>query len=134
MKVIYPVILHKTKDKIPYYVEIPDLNIETQGKSLENAVEMARDAISIALVTMQDNKKKLPASSDLKSVKTDDKNAVITLVDADLEEYRRSLDNRAVRKNCTIPSWLCYEAEKANINFSQTLQNALKNELGLTNK
>lgn len=134
MKVIYPVILHKTEDKIPYHVEIPDLNIETQGKNLENAVEMARDAISIALVTMQDNKKKVPAPSDLKSIKTDDGNAVVTLVDADLDEYRRSLDNRAVRKNCTIPGWLCYEAEKANINFSQTLQNALKNELGLTDR
>jgi len=37
---------------------------------------------------------------------------------------------KSVRKYCTIPLWLCLEAEKANINFSKTLQNALKRELG----
>ncbi|MDO4381259.1 MAG: HicB family protein, partial [Clostridia bacterium] len=36
---------------------------------------------------------------------------------------------RTVKKNCTLPSWLCYEAEKANINFSAVLQAALKREL-----
>ena len=34
-------------------------------------------------------------------------------------------------KNCTIPSWLNFEAEKAGINFSATLQAALKAELHL---
>jgi len=34
-----------------------------------------------------------------------------------------------VKKNCTIPSWLNVEAEKANLNFSAILQNALKQEL-----
>jgi plasmid maintenance system antidote protein VapI len=37
--------------------------------------------------------------------------------------------SKTVRKNCTVPYWLCCEAEKANINFSQVLQNALKREL-----
>jgi toxin-antitoxin system, antitoxin component, hicB family len=34
-------------------------------------------------------------------------------------------------KNCTIPSWLNFEAEKAGINFSAILQAALKAELNL---
>ncbi len=37
--------------------------------------------------------------------------------------------SKTVRKNCTVPYWLCCEAEKANINFSQVLQEALKKEL-----
>lgn len=36
---------------------------------------------------------------------------------------------KTVRKNCTVPYWLCSEAEKAHINFSQVLQDALKKEL-----
>ena len=41
---------------------------------------------------------------------------------------------KVVKKNCTLPSWLCYEAEKANINFSQVLQSALKKELNITDR
>jgi len=46
-------------------------------------------------------------------------------------EYRRENDNRAIKKTLSIPSWLNSKAEKAGINFSQTLQKALKEELGL---
>ena len=37
-----------------------------------------------------------------------------------------------MKKNCTLPSWLCYEAEKANINFSAVLQEALKEKLNIS--
>jgi hypothetical protein len=58
---------------------------------------------------------------------------VITLVDVDFAEYRRRNDLRTVKKNCTIPSWLNYEAEKAGVNFSTILQAALKQELHIAN-
>ena len=54
---------------------------------------------------------------------------IVSLVDVDFLEYRRKNELRTVKKNCTLPGWLCYEAEKANINFSQVLQTALKQEL-----
>ena len=41
------------------------------------------------------------------------------------------LDITYVRKNITIPSWLNNLAMKENINFSQTMQEALKEKLGL---
>ena len=44
---------------------------------------------------------------------------------------RRTLDNKSVKKNCTLPSWLNEQAEKANIDFSAYLQCALKEELEL---
>jgi len=37
-----------------------------------------------------------------------------------------------IKKTLNIPSWLNGRAEAANINFSQTLQKALKKELQLT--
>ena len=58
----------------------------------------------------------------------------MTLVDVNFAEYRRQHDLHTVKKNCTLPSWLCYEAEKANINFSQILQNALKKELHISDR
>ena len=46
------------------------------------------------------------------------------------ETVHKKIDySKTVRKNCTVPYWLCSEAEKAHINFSQVLQDALKKEL-----
>lgn len=128
MKLIYPIIITQT-GKDDFFVQIPDMDIATQGTSLENAIDMARDAISLMAVDMEDDGRKLPAASEMSSLKTENSSDIVTLVDADIDAYRRMLDNRAVRKNCTIPSWLNEMAEQANINFSAVLQEALKQRL-----
>ena len=51
MKMIYPVIFTEMEDC--YLIEVPDLKISTQGTDLENAVEMARDAICITIESRQ---------------------------------------------------------------------------------
>lgn len=126
MKEVYPIILTKGKEYIVVY--IPDFNINTQGKNFAEAIEMARDAIGIVGIDMEDDGEKIPIPHDISQINADE-NSVITLVDVDFDEYRRKHEVRAVKKNCTIPGWLCYEAEKANINFSQVLQNALMEQL-----
>jgi post-segregation antitoxin (ccd killing protein) len=50
----------------------------------------------------------------------------------DFGEYRRKNETRAVKKNCTVPGQFCYAAEKADIIFSQVLQEALKRELKIS--
>ena len=42
---------------------------------------------------------------------------------------RKFFDNRAVKKTLSIPSWLNDMAERADVNFSATLQAALKQQL-----
>lgn len=67
----------------------------------------------------------------IKSVKIQpEENDIVTWVDVDFAEYRKKVDNRAVKKNCTIPYWLNVKAEKARINFSKVLQEALLEILG----
>ena len=56
---------------------------------------------------------------------------LVSLVDIDSGEYRRKIDTKTVRRNVTLPSWLNYEAEHANINVSRVLQEALISALGL---
>ena len=56
---------------------------------------------------------------------------IVSLVDIDFDEYRRKNEQRAVKKNCTIPSWLNEKAEAAGVNFSAVLQDALKARLHL---
>lgn len=55
----------------------------------------------------------------------------MSFVDVDFTEYRRQNDMRTVRRNVSLPSWLNTEAEKAGLNVSAVLQNALKQELGV---
>lgn len=128
MKTYYPVILNKCEDGSGYLVTIPDFDNNTFGETIPEAIEMARDAINLLCVTYEDNKEELPAPSELSALSCET-NDIKTLVDADPDAYRRMLDNRSVKKNCTIPSWLNEKAEAANINFSAVLQEALKQRL-----
>ena len=56
---------------------------------------------------------------------------IFTLVDVDFSEYRKRVDNKAVKKNCTIPYWMSVEADKAGVNYSRVLQDALAGILGV---
>jgi len=132
MKAVYPIVLSEGKEYVVVYV--PDFNINTQGKDAADAMEMARDAIGIVGIDMQDENEPLPKPSVLAAVKKEKETDVVTLVDVDFAEYRRKNDMRAVKKNCTIPSWLNFEAEKAGVNFSAVLQTALKQELHLADR
>jgi len=129
MKGVYPIVLTQGNEFIVVY--IPDFEINTQGKDIAEAIEMARDAIGIMGIDMQDDGEALPEASALSEVHGSETD-IVTLVDVDFAEYRRKNDLRTVKKNCTIPSWLNFEAEKAGINFSAVLQAALKNELQIS--
>lgn len=59
---------------------------------------------------------------------------IVTLVDIDFAAYRRANDLRTVRKNVTLPSWLNDLAERNGVNFSQVLQESLKERLHVSNR
>lgn len=128
MKNSYPIIL--TPDAGGYVVEIPDFAIGTQGDSIPEAMEMARDAIGLMGIDMEDDGKSLPIPSTLESV-SKGPGDIVTLVDVDFTEYRRQNDMRSVRRNVSLPCWLNAAAEKAGINVSAVLQTALKQQLHL---
>ncbi len=133
MKSAYPIVMTQGKEFIVVFV--PDFNINTQGKDVPDAIEMARDAIGLMGIDMQDDGEALPEASSLADVQAEAATgSIVSLVDVDFSEYRSKNDMRAVKKNCTIPSWLNYEAEKAGVNFSAVLQAALKRELHITGR
>ena len=138
MKNVYPVFLTKTDTVV--LVEVPDMDILTEGKDMVNAVEMARDAIELKCVSMEDEGIEIPLPSEMdaldanKGTFAEEGMTVISLVDIDSGEYRRKIDTKTVRKNVTIPSWLNYEAEHAGINVSKVLQEALMNVLHVQRK
>ncbi|MCL2198598.1 MAG: type II toxin-antitoxin system HicB family antitoxin [Defluviitaleaceae bacterium] len=128
MKVVYPVIISNAGKQL--IASIPDCEIDTQGENIADAIEMARDAISIWCVVELDAGRALPAPSDISSISCE-QGELVTLVDSDIAAYRKKLTSKTVRKNLTIPSWLNEEAEKAGVNFSQILQASIKEHLGI---
>ena len=57
MKAVYPVFFTKTDQII--LVEVPDLEILTEGKDMNDAFEMARDAMELKCVVLEDEKKEI---------------------------------------------------------------------------
>lgn len=128
MKYAYPAIFTPVEGGA-FDVKIPDLpGCRTCGDNLADAIFMAEDAASMWLWDAENNAEPIPAAGALPSV---DAPRFANYVRADTDEYRRNHDNRAVKKTLSIPNWLNVQAERAGINFSQALQEALKAKLGL---
>jgi len=126
MKTAYPVIFKKSPNG--YVAHAPDFPLDTQGNDFADAIEMARDAIGIIGIDMEDDNIPLPKPSDPEQIKCN-KNEIVSMVDIDFLEYRIANERRTVRRNVSLPSWLNTEADKAGINVSALLQTALKQEL-----
>lgn len=140
MKSVYPVIFTQISDKKDtVLIEVPDFNIFTEGYGMVNAIEMARDAIGLSAITLEDMGKEIPVPSDVQDIDVnkaefkEQGTSIISMVDIDFLVYRRRLDTKAVRRNVTLPKWLNQEAERAGINVSKVLQEALMSVLNLPN-
>ena len=137
MKKVYPVIIKKSGND--YLVFVPDMEIYTEGKDEFDAIVMARDAIGLKGIEMEDMGITLPESSTYAEAIAlakkdadedfDFSDGIVTFVDVDFASYRNKMRNRAVKKNCTIPYWLNEEAEAMGLNFSKVLQNALMEQV-----
>ena len=128
MKYVYPAIF--VEDDGTIGVDFPDIKgCHTFGDNLADAMEMAKDALEMMLVSYEDDGQEIPTPSKIKDIKT---KGFISYVLADTNEWRREFDSRAVKKTLSIPSWLNSMAERAAINFSQTLQEALCQKLGVS--
>ena len=115
-----------------YSIIFPDIiGCNTCADTIEEAYEMATDALCLCLWSMTDRKIDIPTPSSPPNLELSD-NEFVALIGADVEAYRRKMENKAIKKTLSIPSWLNEKAENAGINFSQTLQKALKEELQIT--
>ena len=127
MKVAYPIVLEKGQECVAVYV--PDFDINTQGKDYADAIYMARDAIGLVGIDMEDDGEEIPRPSDPEKVVAAHPGAIVAMADVDFVAYRRKDEMRTVRRNVTLPKWLNYEADQAGLNVSAVLQEALKREL-----
>lgn len=130
---VYPACFFK--DESGYSVVFPDLNyLATCGKTETDAMSMAVDCLAGYLYLLQNEGNKIPKASSIKDVSlkkvakeldADTVNSFVSMVSVDVTEYAKTHFEKSVRKTLSIPAWLNTAAIEKNINFSQTLQEAL---------
>lgn len=131
-KYVFPAVF--TKEESGHYsINFPDLkNCYTQGDNLQDAYDMASDVLCLCLYHMEEKGEPIPAPSNPEDIKVN--NGFVALIGVDTLEYRKFYDNKAVKKTLSIPQWLNTIAEREGINFSNALQTALKEKLGINDR
>ena len=106
----------------------PDLDVATSGENDADALTSARELLGAVLYGMEEDGDPIPAPTPLNAVKLEE-NERAALVDVYMPSIRLAKVNRAVNRTVTIPAWLNAAAMERNINFSQVLQGALREQL-----
>lgn len=128
-RLFYPAIFHKAEEG-GFWVTFPDIpECMTQGEDMQQAYQMAVDALGLSLTSMEKMGQELPEASAPDQIE-DLEDGFLMVIEFDLMEYRRRHCSRAVKKTLSIPEWLNEAAIKQGINFSQVLQEALLVKIG----
>lgn len=126
---VYPAVF--TEESCGYSICFPDLeNCFTSAQTLGEGIKMANDVLCLTLYEMEQAGETIPAPSSIRDIQVGS-NEFVNFIPCDTVEYRKFFDNKAVKKTLSIPSWLNDMAERAGVNFSATLQTALKQQLNI---
>lgn len=128
-KLFYPAIFHKAEEG-GFWIEFPDLpECMTQGDDIQNAYEMAVDALGLAITSLKAENQEIPHPTDPWKITTNPDEFCV-VIEFDMLAYNKRTNSKAVKKTLTIPEWLNEEATTLGINFSQVLQEALMQKIG----
>lgn len=129
-KLFYPAIFHKAEEG-GFWITFPDIpECMTQGDDMQQAYEMAVDALGLAITSREEEKQEIPSPSEPYRISVSDGEFCV-VIEFDMLAYKKRTNSKAVKKTLTIPEWLNEEATALGINFSQVLQDALMQKLGV---
>jgi predicted RNase H-like HicB family nuclease len=127
---LYPAFFRRVESG-GYSIDFPDLpGCVSAGDDLEEALAMAREALSLHLYGLIEDGDAIPAASDPELLPAEE-GAFIAPVEGRPDMVRDEIRNRSIKKTLTLPNWLNEEAERQHVNFSKVLQDALRERLGL---
>jgi len=128
---VFPAIFTYEEDGIS--IEFPDLpGCLSCADTTDEAIRMAKEALALHLYGMEEDNDKIPKDNPINNINLL-KNQIPLLIEVHMPLYRTAIENQSIKKTLTIPQWLNKIAEQNKINFSQVLQSALKEQLGLKN-
>lgn len=124
----YPAVFSRAPGEAEISVVFPDLDVATSGADDQDALLSARELLGCVMYGMEEDDVSIPAPTPLAEVTADPADRV-ALVDVYMPSIRDAQNTKSVSRTVTLPAWLNAAASEVNINFSQVLQEALKQRL-----
>ena len=112
-------------------VEVPDLGVATSGVDDDDALLSARELLGCVLWGLEQDGEEIPEPTPLSAVQAEPGERT-ALVDVYMPAVRQAQSNKAVSRTVTLPAWLNALAVENGVNFSQTLQAALRKQLDVS--
>ncbi len=129
---IYPAIFDYADDGISVF--FPDLpGCLPCAHTTEEALHNSKEALALHLYSMEQDGDPIPEPTPVDKLKLES-NQMPILVEVYMPVYREAIENSYTKKNVTLPAWLERIATEKGMNFSQILQSALKERLGITER
>jgi len=131
MKAVFTASLYLLEDGTGYRASVPDVpGCITTGRDLQDTLDNIRDALGGCLCALEDVNEPLPTPRMPQDFPFEPE-VIRVLIDVDTMRYRIHTDTHAVRKNVSLPAWMNSMADRQGINYSQILQEALRQRLGV---
>jgi len=132
-KYIYPAVFDPDDKGGGYTITFPDLpGCITEGDTIEEALFMAKEAITLHLFGMEDDGDPIPDPTPPEKVDIPE-GGFVNLIEVWMPPFRDKMVNKAINTMVTLPKWLKDLAEENKVNYSRILQDALKSHLGVGN-
>ncbi len=127
---IFPAFLsYDASDEIG--IVFPDIpGCTGQCKNNVDVMAYAQETLALHLELMIEDGEEIPEPSSIQNIRNSSDEAVIP-VRVFIPAFKEKLYSKAENRTVTLPYWLNKAAKKAGINFSQTLQDALMQKLGI---
>ena len=131
---LFPAVFHYADDGISIsFPDLPGCLSCADKNNLFQALYMAQDALECWIYSAERDNELVPEPSDIFKIKKNlASNEIVIPVKIFMPPVReRAKNNKSINKTVTLPQWLIIEGKRGGLNFSQILQEALKNKLGL---
>jgi len=130
---VYPAVISFSESDEVYYINFPDIsNAFTFAENEEEIMESAKEVLELCIYDLEEQGQNVPSPTSISNILKE--NVSVIMVEVWMPVVRDKFRNKSVKKTLTIPKWLNDIAEEYNVNFSQLLQAAIKNYIGISNK
>lgn len=111
-----------------FFPEMP--GCYSAGDNLNDAIANAKEALELHYYGLVKDEEEIPiATGELSQEDVD--GCIVCPVTIYPDLVVEKFNNKKVKTNCVLPAWLKEIAENNHINYSQVLENAVKQKLGL---
>lgn len=130
---VYPAVISFSESDKVYYINFPDIsNAFTFAENEEEIMESAKEVLELCIYDLEEQGQNVPSPTSISNILKE--NVSVIMVEVWMPVVRDKFRNKSVKKTLTIPKWLNDIAEEYDVNFSQLLQAAIKNYIGISNE